>query len=140
MRRVAEVLPRDSGLTQGSCVFRWAVAIRIGEAMMKLQLKRVYESPADIDGPRILVDRLWPRGLSKAEAKIDFWAKDVAPSNELRRWYQHEQQKWPEFQHKYLANYREILVRYRNLSPKLGMAMPLCCLAQRRPVSIMLRF
>lgn len=68
---------------------------------MKLQLKRVYEPPADTDGMRILVDRLWPRGLPKAEAKIDFWAKDVAPSNELRRWYQHEPEKWPEFQHKY---------------------------------------
>jgi uncharacterized protein YeaO (DUF488 family) len=70
---------------------------------MKLQLKRAYESPADTDGMRILVDRLWPRGLSKATAKIDFWAKEVAPSNELRRWYQHEPEKWPEFRHKYLA-------------------------------------
>ncbi len=70
---------------------------------MRLQLKRVYEPPANIDGMRILVDRLWPRGLSKAEAKIDFWAKEVAPSNELRHWYQHEPEKWPEFQRKYFT-------------------------------------
>jgi len=68
---------------------------------MRLQLKRVYEPPANIDGMRILVDRLWPRGLSKEEAKIDFWAKEVAPSTELRHWYQHEPEKWPEFQRKY---------------------------------------
>jgi len=70
---------------------------------MRLQLKRVYEAPADIDGMNILVDRLWPRGLSKTEAQIDFWAKEVAPSNELRRWYQHEQEKWPEFRRKYFT-------------------------------------
>ena len=70
---------------------------------MRLQLKRVYEPLADIDGIRILVDRLWPRGLSKAEAKIDFWAREVAPSTELRRWYQHEPEKWPEFQRKYIS-------------------------------------
>jgi len=69
---------------------------------MRLQLKRIYDPPADIDGLRILVDRLWPRGLSKADAKIDFWAKEVAPSSELRRWYHHEPEKWPEFKRKYL--------------------------------------
>ena len=53
---------------------------------MRLQIKRVYEALADTDGMRILVDRLWPRGLSKEEASIDFWAREVAPSNELRRW------------------------------------------------------
>lgn len=56
---------------------------------MRLQLKRVYEPPEDSDGIRILVDRLWPRGLSKTEAGIDYWAKEVAPTHELRRWYQH---------------------------------------------------
>ena len=76
---------------------------------MRLKLKRVYESPVDIDEIRILVDRLWPRGLSKSEAKIDFWAKDVAPSNELRRWYQLRQEKWPEFQRKYLRYFFKII-------------------------------
>jgi len=79
------------------------VTLPTSENNVRIQLKRVYESPTDIDGLRILVDRLWPRGLSKTAAKIDFWAREVAPSNELRRWYQHEQEKWPEFQRRYFA-------------------------------------
>lgn len=87
---------------------------------MKLRLKRVYEPPVDTDGMRILVDRLWPRGLSKAEAKIDFWAKDAAPSNELRRWYQHEPEKWPEFRHKYLAELQGNREAVQELIAKIG--------------------
>ena len=87
---------------------------------MRLQLKRVYEAPADIDGMRILVDRLWPRGLSKAEAKIDFWAREVAPSNELRRWYQHEQEKWPEFQRKYFTELKNNPKAVHELIAKIG--------------------
>ena len=68
---------------------------------MKLRTKRIYEDPAKSDGRRILVDRLWPRGISKAIAKIEFWAKDISPSNELRRWYQHDPEKWPEFRRRY---------------------------------------
>lgn len=70
---------------------------------MILQLKRAYEPPEEDDGTRILVDRLWPRGLSKADAKIDFWARELAPSNELRRWYNHDETRWPEFQRRYLG-------------------------------------
>lgn len=87
---------------------------------MRLQLKRVYDPPADIDGMRILVDRLWPRGLSKAEARIDFWAKAVAPSNELRRWYQHEPAKWPEFQRKYFAELQNNSEAVRELITETG--------------------
>jgi uncharacterized protein YeaO (DUF488 family) len=87
---------------------------------MRLQLKRAYELPADTDGMRILVDRLWPRGLSKAEAKIDFWAKEVAPSNELRRWYQHEPEKWPEFRHKYIAELQSNPGPVQELIAKIG--------------------
>ena len=87
---------------------------------MRLQLKRVYEPPTDIDGMRILVDRLWPRGLSKAEARIDFWAKEVAPSNELRHWYQHEQEKWPEFQRKYFSELQNHPEAVQELIAKLG--------------------
>jgi uncharacterized protein YeaO (DUF488 family) len=87
---------------------------------MRLQLKRAYESPADTDGMRILVDRLWPRGLSKAKAKIDFWAKEVAPSNELRRWYQHEPEKWPEFRHKYIAELQSNPGPVQELIAKIG--------------------
>ena len=70
---------------------------------MRIAIKRAYEAPARSDGRRILVDRLWPRGLTKEKAEIDFWAKEVAPSNALRRWYAHEPERWPEFQRRYAA-------------------------------------
>ena len=68
---------------------------------MSLKIKRAYEAPTDDDGTRILVDRLWPRGLSKAKAKIDLWLKDVAPSTELRKWFAHDPARWAEFQARY---------------------------------------
>ena len=64
--------------------------------------KRVYEPPAEADGFRVLVDRLWPRGLSKERAGVDLWLKEVAPSNELRKWFQHEDPLWEEFRFRYL--------------------------------------
>ncbi len=64
-------------------------------------LKRVYEKASKDDGTRILVDRLWPRGISKEEAKIDLWLKDIGPSNELREWFNHEDEKWSDFRKKY---------------------------------------
>lgn len=70
---------------------------------MRLRAKRVYDAPAGADGRRILVDRLWPRGLSKSKAKIDFWAKSVAPSTALRKWYGHDPDKWKEFRRRYFA-------------------------------------
>lgn len=68
---------------------------------MKVRIKRVYEAPEKTDGKRILVDRLWPRGLSKEKAAVDLWLKDVAPSNELRKWFGHDPAKWPEFEKRY---------------------------------------
>ena len=68
---------------------------------MRLRTKRIYEGSASADGRRILVDRLWPRGVAKAVAKIDFWAKAVAPSNELRKWYGHDPDKWDRFRQRY---------------------------------------
>ncbi len=68
---------------------------------MDIRVKRVYEPPSKSDGRRVLVDRLWPRGLSKAGAKIDYWPKEIAPSTELRKWYGHEPDKWPEFKRRY---------------------------------------
>lgn len=68
---------------------------------MRFCTKRVYEGSASADGVRILVDRLWPRGVTRAKAKIDFWAKAVAPSNELRKWYGHDPDKWDEFRDRY---------------------------------------
>ncbi|MBW7931543.1 MAG: DUF488 domain-containing protein [Gammaproteobacteria bacterium] len=74
---------------------------------MGIKLKRAYEPPAGSDGQRILVDRLWPRGLSKEKAAVDEWIKEVAPSNELRRWFAHDPRKWPEFQKRYLAELQD---------------------------------
>ena len=70
---------------------------------LRITLKRVYEAPAPDDGPRILVERLWPRGLSKAAAAVDHWTKDVSPSPDLRKWYGHRPALWPEFRERYLA-------------------------------------
>jgi uncharacterized protein YeaO (DUF488 family) len=67
------------------------------------KLKRVYDPPAANDGKRILVDRIWPRGLSKAEAELTLWLKDVAPSAALRKWFGHDPARWPEFQKRYRA-------------------------------------
>lgn len=68
---------------------------------MKLQLKRAYEKPSKEDGLRILVDRLWPRGLTKDKAFIDVWLKEIAPSTELRKWFDHDPEKWTEFKKRY---------------------------------------
>ena len=69
----------------------------------KLAIKRVYEKPAKTDGLRILVDRLWPRGISKQKAAIDLWLKDIAPSTELRKWFGHDPERWTEFRRRYRA-------------------------------------
>jgi uncharacterized protein YeaO (DUF488 family) len=68
---------------------------------MAIKLKRVYEEPSEDDGTRILVDRLWPRGLTKEKAHVDLWLKEVAPSNELRKWFAHDPAKWLEFKARY---------------------------------------
>jgi|SRR5579872_2697342 len=68
----------------------------------KIFLKRIYEKPSAQDGRRILVDRLWPRGVSKAAARLDGWMKDVAPSTELREWFDHRPERWPEFRRRYI--------------------------------------
>jgi uncharacterized protein YeaO (DUF488 family) len=68
---------------------------------MEIKIKRVYEKPEKDDGIRILVDRLWPRGLTKEKAGIDLWLKDIAPSSELRKWFGHDPEKWKEFRKRY---------------------------------------
>jgi uncharacterized protein YeaO (DUF488 family) len=68
-----------------------------------IAIKRVYDQPTPDDGPRVLVDRLWPRGLSKERAQLDHWLRDVAPSDGLRRWYGHDPAKWDEFRQRYEA-------------------------------------
>jgi uncharacterized protein YeaO (DUF488 family) len=67
----------------------------------ELKIKRVYEEPEANDGRRILVDRLWPRGLTKEKAKVDLWLKDIAPSTELRKWFGHDPEKWRSFRERY---------------------------------------
>ncbi len=73
---------------------------------MKIRLKRAYERPEKDDGVRLLVERLWPRGLTKEKAAIDEWFKDVAPSPALRKWYGHDPEKWEDFRRRYLAELR----------------------------------
>lgn len=77
------------------------------EGNMNVMLKRAYELPAETDGQRILVDRLWPRGLAKAKANIDVWLREVAPSTELRQWFGHDPEKWLEFDKRYRAELKE---------------------------------
>ncbi len=66
-----------------------------------IKLKRVYEEPDETDGFRILIDRLWPRGLSKDKAKVDMWLKDIAPGDPLRKWFSHDPGKWAQFKVRY---------------------------------------
>lgn len=72
-----------------------------------IRLKRVYDVPSQQDGLRILVERLWPRGLTKEKATIDLWLKDLAPSTELRKWFGHDHEKWDEFRKRYWSELRE---------------------------------
>lgn len=74
---------------------------------MKLHLKRAYDPPAQSDGERILVDRIWPRGVSKEKASIDLWLKEIAPSTELRRWYGHKPERWQEFRQRYYTELKQ---------------------------------
>ncbi|MCL4480660.1 MAG: DUF488 domain-containing protein [Candidatus Thermoplasmatota archaeon] len=92
---------------------------------MTLKLKRVYEPVSESDGYRILVERLWPRGISKEDAHIDLWMKEVASTTELRKWFNHEDAKWEEFQEKYkkelsgnhhLEDLRKIISSHENVT------------------------
>nr|WP_307728005.1 DUF488 domain-containing protein [Massilia terrae] len=84
-------------------------------------MKRAYEAPGPDDGTRILVDRLWPRGVAKADAALDLWEKELAPSTELRQWFNHEPSRWDEFQIRYageLRQHAEAVERIRTLARK----------------------
>jgi uncharacterized protein YeaO (DUF488 family) len=71
-----------------------------------IKVRRVYEPPSEDDGLRVLVDRLWPRGLSRESAKVDLWLRDAAPSDELRRWFNHDPSRWDEFKSRYFEELR----------------------------------
>lgn len=91
-----------------------------------VRLKRAYEPPARDDGMRILVDRLWPRGVKKANAAIDRWAKDLAPSTELRKWFGHDPARWPEFCRRYAGELQERSDQLRELR----------ALVRRQPITL----
>ena len=89
--------------------------------MTEIRLARVYDAPSPADGFRVLVDRLWPRGVRKADAAIDYWAKELAPSTELRKWFAHDPSRWAEFRRRYveeIEEHREEFDRLRNLALK----------------------
>jgi uncharacterized protein YeaO (DUF488 family) len=91
-----------------------------------IKLKRAYEPPAGDDGTRILVDRLWPRGVKKADAAIDDWIKEIAPSTELRKWFGHDSARWQEFRRRYKSEIRQHPDEVERLR----------ALAQRGPVTL----
>jgi uncharacterized protein YeaO (DUF488 family) len=87
---------------------------------MEVRLKRVYEKSAEEDGTRILVDRLWPRGLTKQKANVDIWLKEIAPSTELRKWFHHDPEKWTEFKKRYLLELKRRKEQIELLKKQLG--------------------
>ena len=90
-------------------------------AAANVKLKRAYEPAAASDGTRVLIDRLWPRGVSKDAAAVDLWLKELAPSTELRKWFGHDPARWAEFQQRYTAEVRaqpELFEQLRDLARK----------------------
>jgi len=88
-----------------------------------IKVKRTYEVPAKADGYRVLVDRLWPRGMKKKAAYLDAWLKEVAPSDELRKWFGHDPKKWSEFQKKYrveLGKQKEMIAQLKQIEKQKG--------------------
>lgn len=85
---------------------------------MSVRIKRIYDAPADDDGYRVLVDRIWPRGLAKSEARVDRWLKEIAPSTELRRWFGHDPSRWDEFRGRYRAELEESAALVNELAEK----------------------
>jgi uncharacterized protein YeaO (DUF488 family) len=90
---------------------------------LRVNIKRIYDPPAQDDGQRVLVDRLWPRGVRRAEARLDGWLREVAPSDELRRWYGHDLARWEAFAARYRAEladaaHQEALARLRELAQR----------------------
>jgi len=104
MGDVVQILVRIRRVISSSAFFT-AKAPRSGDhcGEMPFQIKRAYETATAEDGYRVLVDRLWPRGVAKAEAKIDRWRKEIAPSTALRKWFGHDPARWPEFKRRYFA-------------------------------------
>lgn len=87
---------------------------------MSVRIKRIYDAPSDDDGYRVLVDRIWPRGVSKQAARLDRWLKAVAPSTELRRWFGHDPSRWDEFRKRYRGELGETPALVQELVDKAG--------------------
>jgi uncharacterized protein YeaO (DUF488 family) len=87
-----------------------------------VRLKRAYEPASAEDGYRVLIDRLWPRGISKKQAKLDEWAKELAPSSQLREWFGHEPSRFPEFRRRYIDELREDAPRLKELRRRARMS------------------
>jgi uncharacterized protein YeaO (DUF488 family) len=88
-----------------------------------IRIKRIYEQASKEDGYRILVDRLWPRGMTKEKAKIDLWLKEIAPSNDLRKWFSHDPKKWTDFKNKYrqeLKTKPELILKIKQAEKEKG--------------------
>ena len=88
-------------------------------AASRVKLKRAYEAPADDDGTRVLIDRLWPRGVRKQDAALDLWLKELGPSTELRKWFGHDPARWDEFRTRYaaeLAQKTELMAQLREFA------------------------
>ena len=88
---------------EGGARIRPAPASYVAMAGIDIRIKRVYEDPSADDGTRVLVDRIWPRGVSRDEAELDLWLRDVAPSDELRSWFDHEPERWDGFRQRYAS-------------------------------------
>jgi uncharacterized protein YeaO (DUF488 family) len=112
--------PSNSGFEQVALLGtqeRRTMSARVPAANVKL--KRAYEPPSPEDGTRILVDRLWPRGVSKQKAALDHWMKEIAPSTELRKWFGHDPKRWKEFRRRYAEEMRQhpdLLAELRSLA------------------------
>lgn len=87
---------------------------------MSIKVKRVYDEPAKSDGLRVLVDRIWPRGLKKSDAQIDEWLREIAPSTSLRKWFKHDPSKWEQFKRKYGTELEEHRDEVEKLARKSG--------------------
>lgn len=107
-----------------------------------IHLKRAYEPASSADGVRILVDRLWPRGVSKERAAIDQWMKEVAPSTELRRWFGHDPKRWSEFCRRYrseLSHHQELLKELRGMARKKALTLVYAARDEEHNEAIVLR-
>jgi uncharacterized protein YeaO (DUF488 family) len=111
-------------------------------SMKDIRTKRVYESPATSDGARVLVDRLWPRGLTKEQVQADLWLKEVAPSTSLRKWFHHDRERWDDFKRRYVAELDErpeLVAQLRELARKRRLTLLFSARDVERNHAIVLR-